>query len=763
MEHNATLDSNLPSEPHSSAAANPNVTLPAGTGQVRLTLEVPSGASLEVQVEARTPEGELLERRSLVIGAALPITPPWQQSLAGLRQRLGLLAASWQVWLVWISLGVYALTRLVGLDAFPIYFFTDEAVQTVLAADLLRDHLHNYVGEYLPTFFENGAQYNLGVSVYLQTLPYLLFGKSVWVTRGTAALVTLLAALCLWRAMRVFYHRPDPWLAVLFLAVTPAWFLHSRTAFETSLAVTFFTVFLYFYLSYRCVNPRYLLGAVFAAALTFYAYSPARVVMVVLALLLFFSDLPYHWQQRRIVLPGLGLALLLALPFARFLFNHPNESAWHMRLLGSYWLSSLPLAEKLRLYFAQYLHALDPLYWYLPHLEDLARHTMPGYGHLLRQTFPLGILGVGLAVARFRSPAYRTLLMAILAVPAGASLVEIGITRVLFMVIPMALLTALAASWLLEWAQKRLRLAPALLAVPVFLLLVGGNVYMLRDALVNGPTWYNDYGLNGMQYGARQLFGALDQYIKTHPGVKLIVSPSWANGTDVVARFFFDDPLPFEMGNANAYYQDILPLDDNTVFVLIPEEYDAIPREKFAEVRVEQTLSYPNGQPGFYFVHLKYVDNIAEILAAEKESRRQLVQESFTLDGEELTIRHTLQDMGDLNSLFDQDPGTLIRTDAINPMRLQIVFPHPRMLRAVTLLVGGSQTTLRAQAWLSDPGMPGGPEPVTVSMEAAEEPTPRYLTLDLGGEIAVQQLWLEVQNTLDDPEGHVHLWEVQLR
>ncbi len=97
-------------------------------------------------------------------------------------------------WLLWASLGIYLLTRLIGLPSFPIYFFTDEAVQTVLAADLLRD---GWVSshELLPTFFQNGSQYNLGLSVYLQVIPYFFFGKSIWVTRGTAALVTLLAAI----------------------------------------------------------------------------------------------------------------------------------------------------------------------------------------------------------------------------------------------------------------------------------------------------------------------------------------------------------------------------------------------------------------------------------------------------------------------------------------------------------------------------------------------------------------------------------------
>ncbi len=41
------------------------------------------------------------------------------------------------------SLLIYLLVRLVGLTSFPIYFFSDEAVQTNLAADFLRDNFIN--------------------------------------------------------------------------------------------------------------------------------------------------------------------------------------------------------------------------------------------------------------------------------------------------------------------------------------------------------------------------------------------------------------------------------------------------------------------------------------------------------------------------------------------------------------------------------------------------------------------------------------------
>ena len=192
------------------------------------------------------------------------------------------------------------------------------------------------------------------------------------------------------------------------------------------------------YLCYREGEPRHLYGAVVAAAAAFYSYSPARIVMLAAGLLMFLGDIRYHWQQRAHVLRAFGLALILALPFARFLYNHPDASAWQMRLLGSVWVTDVSFWVKLKTTLGEYLHGLDPLYWYLPHTSDLPRHTMSGYGHLLRPTLPFGLFGIGLAVKNFRQPAWRTLLIAVAAAPAGAALVRLGITRALFMVVPMA-------------------------------------------------------------------------------------------------------------------------------------------------------------------------------------------------------------------------------------------------------------------------------------------------------------------------------------
>ncbi|NTW09053.1 MAG: hypothetical protein HGA28_05740, partial [Anaerolineaceae bacterium] len=98
-------------------------------------------------------------------------------------------------WLFIFALIISLATRLIGLTQYPIYFFTDEAIQTQAMVDLAANGYRNTEGILFPTYFRNGEYANLSLSVYLQWLPWLLFGKSAFVTRATSVVITLIAAV----------------------------------------------------------------------------------------------------------------------------------------------------------------------------------------------------------------------------------------------------------------------------------------------------------------------------------------------------------------------------------------------------------------------------------------------------------------------------------------------------------------------------------------------------------------------------------------
>jgi hypothetical protein len=136
--------------------------------------------------------------------------------------------------LLLLALGVYVAVRLIRLVDYPTWFFADEAIQTVLASDFVRDGFRDFHGHLFPTYFLNVYGYNENLTVYVQVIPYLLFGKSVFVTRATSVLVTAFGALAVGLILRRVFRLRMPWIGILLLSSAPAWFLHSRTAFETT-------------------------------------------------------------------------------------------------------------------------------------------------------------------------------------------------------------------------------------------------------------------------------------------------------------------------------------------------------------------------------------------------------------------------------------------------------------------------------------------------------------------------------------------------
>jgi hypothetical protein len=176
-----------------------------------------------------------------------------------------------------------------------------------------------------------------------------------------------------------------------------------------------------------------------------------------------------------------------------------------------------------------------------------------------------------ICLRKFKSSPHRAVLIALLIAPIGGVLVATLVLRVLVMVIPAALLTSIGLVAVLDWIARRWRYRP--MALGAFAVLAGFNLFMLSDALTNGPTWYTDYGLGGLQYGGQQVFKEVKQVLRESPQTRVYVSPTWANGTDALVQFFAPNEPRVQMGNIDAYMFSPLPLDDNTLLVMTTDEY----------------------------------------------------------------------------------------------------------------------------------------------------------------------------------------------
>jgi len=659
--------------------------------------------------------------------------------------------------LILVALLVYLAVRIIGLASFPIYFFSDEAVQTVLAADLVRDGFHGYDGVFLPTYFENASLFNLSLSVYLQVIPYLLFGKSVFVTRAVSVLIGMSGALAVGLLLRRAFGYRHAWAGVLVFSSLPAWFLHSRTAFETVIFVSMMAWVAYFYARYRAGELRHLYTSILFGALAFYSYRGGQLVILSFGALLFLFDIRHHWRHRRALLWGALLAIVLAVPYLRFELQHRQESYFQLRMLDTYWLHEIPLLAKLQRFVSLYLKGLSPRYWFWPNPGDLPRHLMKGYGHLPLFTLPFAALGLAIAARRVRDPAHRMILLLGLVSPLGGAMVDIGITRVLVFTLPAAILITLGLRAVCTPLARRWGEVPVWGSLFAFLIVVHGS--MLGDALINGPTWYDNYGLGGMQYGARQVFTTVGNMLEAKPEQTIYVSPSWANGADILKRFFLPDEAPVHMSSAAPFLERRLPLDDHILFVLTLEEYqDVLQDPKIGLIEVHQTIPYPNGDPGFVFLSMGYSEEADALFAAEEAERQRPRTDVLELDEFLVAVTHPYFDMGGVEHLFDEDTFTLARVHSANPARFRLEFSRPRPLQGIRLTTGSMdfQVTLRAY----DLQEPEPLEVVEAFRDLPDDPTVKVaLSAPL---LEVHAIEIEILSFEQGDPVKIHLREIEL-
>lgn len=741
--------------------------------RVEATVELPPGA--EVQLTITYKPGKKEPARSQVVN----LTGGLETSIKHIRfdlekltnsrgftsilerfksSKAGLLLTSKSTAAILIcALIVYFLVRLIRLTDFPIFFFTDEAIHSMHAYDLVRLRFTATGGEFLPTFFKNGSMYNLGTSVYLQLLPALIGIRSAFITRFISTTISILAALGIGLSYGIIKNNRRGWLAILVLSMIPAWFYHSRTAFETVEAVSFYTVFLYGYLRYRNGSTRWIYASVIAAALAFYCYSPARVVMAAITVALLVSDFKYHWANRKALWLPILIGLVLCVPYFRFLVLHPGENEHHLAMLDSYWIKPVPIHEKVLTFLGTYLQGLNPAYWFFLYPADLSRHIMKGMGHLGWFFFPFFAGGFYLGIRKWKDSNYRLMLLALLTAPAGAAVADIGITRALFMVIPAAFFITLGIEYSMDWINRHLPAARYVDAI-FFLLMIGGNFAVLDISLTNGPTWFSDYGMGGLQYGSQQVFGKIKEIKTQNPDAHINLSPDWANGTDVLARFFLGDPVPIEMSGMDAFTQFMKPIPENTIFALSPEDMgNVVTSGKFEPMKVVDVVYYPDRTPGFIFAKIKYSETARAAFENERASRKLMVPESVKLNGIAAEAASSRLDMGSLQLAFDNDPASVIRSEEANPLVIEVKLEQPISLKKISATIGGGATGLAVYAQSED-----GSSVYSSSTAVYENPQIRTVQIPVYFDRQVSRLRFEIRTIRDGEPSHVHLWDIKL-
>jgi hypothetical protein len=187
---------------------------------------------------------------------------------------------------------------------------------------------------------------------------------------------------------------------------------------------------------------------------------------------------------------------------------------------------------------------------------------------------------------------------------------------------------------------------------------------------------------------------------------------------------------------------------------MTPEEYQrATASGKFKPIKIEQILPYPDGQPGFYFTRLAYVDNVDQVFVVEREARRQLAVGQFTLGGQNVTVRYSQIGSNNLGDIFDDSWDSLVRGLEANPFVLEFSFPEPRPITAIAADFGSMDLTMTVLLY-----PPGSDTPVKLSQTWRDQPPDPHVEMKFDNAPAqVSKMRVEVLNLLAGDTANIHI------
>ena len=464
--------------------------------------------------------------------------------------------------------------RLYGLDTIPSGLLWDESWNGLDTVAVLN-------GE-RPVFFTE----NFGrepIFIYLQAISVALLGQTTLALRAVSAIFGILTVLAGFILFRQMFSTRVAFLASAWMALSLWHVIFSRMGLRTISLPLFLA--LGFYCLWRGIeevgarhaspvptianrsrSTLWFALAGIVTGLSLYTYSTARFApFVIVALALYVAVL--HRQLLRRAIPGLILALALTalvfLPEGLFFLRHPEtffERAQEVTIVN-------PSLQKGGLANTLLDSVSHTLRMFAIQGDSNWGRNLPGRPIFDPLSAILMVLGIALAIRRFKQPAYGLVLiwLAVMIVPGLIATKEIpNYLRVTGIIPAVFVLPAIAASWLWEaWETHAPAVSRAVPVIVVALALLGGSLH----------AYQSYFGLWAKLNVALQSFGAdrffalgIAREIATaegnlvfvtgdqheHPGMRYILSGQ--PGSQFIQIFDDGKSVIFPAGEATASY-----------------------------------------------------------------------------------------------------------------------------------------------------------------------------------------------------------------
>jgi hypothetical protein len=154
---------------------------------------------------------------------------------------------------------------------------------------------------------------------------------------------------------------------------------------------------------------------------------------------------------------------------------------------------------------------------------------------------------------------------------------------------------------------------------------------------------------------------------------------------------------------------------------------------------------------------MSYIDKIEQVMDEERQERMELRTADVMIDGELVSVKHSLLDIGEVGHIFDGDLYTLGRTFEANPAIIELEFPAPRFIRGVSVIIGSTE----AEIWaVLAPDPSSEPRKFTGTFQGSVEQPEAIFKFN--ETVQTQVLRLEIRDLHQAEPGNVHLWEIRI-
>lgn len=370
---------------------------------------------------------------------------------------------------------IFIFTRLYRIAEIPPSVYWDEASIGYNAYSIAQTGKDEW-GKFLPVHFRAFGEFKLPVYIYTTAFFVKLLGLTAFSVRLPAVLFGLGTIVVTYLLMKRLFGVFTALFASFFLALSPWFFIFSRTGYEATAGVMFYLLAIYLFLLVS-KNPWFLLLSTLSIILSFYSYNSFRIIAPLTILIL----IPFI---KKAVLP-IMLSILLLLMSAIPIYRLYTLDAGFARL------QTVGVTNKASV-IKNYLSHFSPEF--LLKGDKNLRSQQAGFGQIYYfdlLLIPLGLLYIIGSKSKYR---FLPLLIALIApIPASLTKESPHALRSLSAAPALCMISALGVSYIKRFLPQRYLLEFAIITISALFFANYFSNFLYVYPTQSAKDWQYDY------------------------------------------------------------------------------------------------------------------------------------------------------------------------------------------------------------------------------------------------------------------------------